>query len=66
MLQNVTVMRNDLRIISVMLLVNALVFMTFLKEELVIDASQDTLADIVQIVILDIIEMMIMSVRVSI
>ena len=49
-----------------MLLVNALVWMTFLEEELVIDASQDTLAVIVQIVILDIIEMMIMSVRVSI
>ena len=59
-------MRNDLRIIFVMLLVNALVWMTFLEEELVIDASQDTLAVIVQIVILDIIEMMIMSVRVSI
>ena len=58
-------MRNDLRIIFVMLLVNALVFMT-LEEELVIDASQDTLANIVHIVILDIIEMMIMSVRVSI
>ena len=58
-------MRNDLRIVFVMLLVNALVFMT-LEEELVIDASQDTLANIVHIVILDIIEMMIMSVRVSI